>query len=80
MATGPWYSSVTGGMVNQASSISSATTPSASPPAKAAAEAGRHVPLPRGAEAAARGPGPALARNAPRSPGPAAARCSPTPH
>ncbi len=37
MASGPWYSSVTGGIVNQASSVSSATTPSMSLPEKAAA-------------------------------------------
>ena len=38
MATGPWYSSVTGGIVNHASSVSSDTTPSTSPPANAAAK------------------------------------------
>jgi hypothetical protein len=37
MGSGPWYSSVAGGIVNHASPVSSATTPSTSPSANAAA-------------------------------------------
>src|SRR5215207_1070696 len=35
IAAGPWYSSGSGGIVSQASSVSRATTPSTSPPSKA---------------------------------------------